>query len=164
MNAQQPLAPPQPVVEISITRLATAIFSALALMFSLGALIVASNNDGGGGKTVQAGSVKASSAALEGSAIPATATAVTLKEFSIDPKMVMVDAGGVLKVTNKGAAPHTLAIDGTELVTPELQPNATAGLKIDSLKPGNYTLFCTIPGHKAAGMTERAARDGRRGC
>jgi FtsP/CotA-like multicopper oxidase with cupredoxin domain len=67
--------------------------------------------------------------------------------------MVMVDAGGVLKVTNKGAAPHILAIKGTGLTTPELGPNATAGLKVDSLQPGNYTLVCTIAGHEAAGMT-----------
>jgi len=152
----QPAQPAQPVQEISITRLATAIFSVLALMFSLGALIMSNNGgDGGSGTatTSQAGSVKTISAVLEGSAIPATATAVTLKEFSFDPKMVMVDAGGVLKVTNKGAAPHVLAVEGTDLATPELQPNATAGLKVDSLQPGNYTLFCSIPGHKAAGMT-----------
>jgi plastocyanin len=152
MDAPQP-TPPQPVKEISITRLATAIFSALALMFSFGALIVAADNDGGGGQAIQAGSVKGGSAVLEASDIPATATAVTLKEFSFDPKMVMVDQGGVLKVTNKGAAPHTLSVEGTDLVTPELQPNATAGLSVGSLAPGNYKLSCTIPGHKAAGMT-----------
>ena len=154
MSAPQPTTTPQPVVEISITRLATAIFSALALMFSVGALIVAAdNNNSGQGKAVQAGTVKQTSAVLDGSAIPATATAVTLKEFSIDPKMVMVDQGGVLKVTNKGAAPHTLSVEGTDLVTPELQPNATAGLSLASLATGNYKLSCTIPGHKAAGMS-----------
>src|SRR5688572_9890246 len=153
MVAPQP-AHPQPVKEISITRLATAIFSALALMFSFGALIVAADDSGdGGGTGVQAGSVKGTSAVLEESAIPATSTAVSLKEFSFDPKMVMVDTGGVLKVTNAGAAPHTLAVDGTDLITPELQPNASAGLSVESLAPGNYKLSCTIPGHKAAGMT-----------
>ena len=106
MDARQTPAPNQPVVEIKLTRLATAIFSALALMFSFGALVVASDNK-----------------------------------------------GGVLKVTNKGAAPHTLSVEGTDLVTPELQPNATAGLSLASLAPGNYTMSCTIPGHKAAGMT-----------
>src|SRR5215211_7597067 len=127
MNAPQP-DNSQPVKEISIARLATAIFSALAFMLSFGALIVAADNDGdGGGKTsTQGGTVQKVSAVLEGSAIPATATPVTLKEFSFDPKMVMVDAGGVLKVTNKGAAPHVLAVEGTDLATPELQPSATA--------------------------------------
>ena len=81
MNA--PPATPQPVQEISITRLSTAIFSVLALMFSLGALIVAADNNDGG-TTSQAGSVK-TSAGLEASANPATAIAVSMKEFSFDP-------------------------------------------------------------------------------
>lgn len=122
MYAPQPPTSPQPVKEISLTRLYTAVFSCLALLFSFGALIVAADDQGGGGQAVQSGSVKASSAVLDGAAIPATATAVTLKEFAFDPKMVMVDAAGVLKVTNKGAAPHILAIEGTDLATPELQP------------------------------------------
>src|SRR5687768_8747489 len=117
MVAPQP-AHPQPVKEISITRLATTIFSALALMFSFGALIVAADDGGdGGGTGVQAGSVKATSAVLEESAIPSTATAVKLSEFKIEPQMVMVEKGGALKVTNSGAAPHTLAVEGTDLVT-----------------------------------------------
>jgi manganese oxidase len=149
MDAQHTPPPYKTVVEL--TRLSTALFSVLALLVAFGAVLIASNDSDDGGKTVQAGSVKA--AVLDAAAIPATATAVTLKEFSFDPKMVMVDAGGVLKVTNKGAAPHSLAVDGTDLVTPELQPNQTAGLKVDSLQPGNYTLSCTIAGHKAAGMT-----------
>jgi manganese oxidase len=150
MDAQHSPAPLKQVVEL--TRLSTALFSVFALLVAFGALIVASDDSDGGGKTVQAGSV-ATSAVLDAAAIPATATAVTLKEFSFDPRMVMVDTGGVLKVTNKGAAPHVLAVDGTGLATPELQPNQTAGIKLDSLQPGNYTLSCTIAGHKAAGMT-----------
>jgi len=151
MDAQQTPAPVKTVVEL--TRLSTAIFAVLALMVAFGALIVASDKSDGGGKAVLSGSVKTASAVLDPSAIPATATAVTLKEFSIDPKMVMVDQGGVVKVTNKGAAPHTLSVEGTDLVSPELQPNGIAGFSVASLAPGNYKLSCTIPGHKAAGMT-----------
>jgi FtsP/CotA-like multicopper oxidase with cupredoxin domain len=150
MDAQQSPAPLKQVVEL--TRLSTALISVLALLVAFGAVIVASNKSDDGGEAVQAGSVKTSTV-LDATAVPATATAVTLKEFSFDPKMVMVDAGGVLKVTNKGAAPHVLSVDGTDLATPELQPNQTAGLRVDSLQPGNYTLSCTIAGHKAAGMT-----------
>ena len=148
MDAQNAPVPARQVVEL--TRLSTALFSILALLVAFGALIVADRSDGGA--TTQAGAVKAG-AVLDGAAVPAAATAVALKEFAFDPKMVMVDAGGVLKVTNKGAAPHILAIKGTGLTTSELGPNATAGLKVDSLQPGNYTLVCTIAGHEAAGMT-----------
>ena len=150
MDAKNAPAPIRQVVEL--TRLSTALFSVLALLVAFGALAVASGTKDSGGKTVQAGAVKTSTV-LEGSAIPAAATAVTLKEFAFDPKMVMVDQGGVLKVINKGAAPHILSVEGTDLVTPELQPNGTVGLSVGSLAPGNYKLSCTIPGHKAAGMT-----------
>jgi uncharacterized cupredoxin-like copper-binding protein len=149
MDAPNPV-PTQPVQEISVSRLATAIFSALALMFSFGALVVAADD---GDTQSQGGSVRAASAVLEGSAIPATATAVKLTEFKIDPTMLMVEEGGALKITNAGAAPHTLAVDGTDLVTPELGSSEFAGLSVESLSPGNYQLSCTIPGHKAAGMT-----------
>jgi hypothetical protein len=139
MDAPQPPVPARPVVEISIMRLATTIFSCLALMFSFGALIVASDK-GGSGKVVQSGSVNATpaSAVLDSSAIPGGATAVTLSEFSISPKMVMVDKGGVLKVTNDGAAQHTLSVEGTDLVTPTLDPKGTAGLSLASLAPGSH--------------------------
>ncbi|HYT38932.1 MAG TPA: multicopper oxidase domain-containing protein [Acidimicrobiia bacterium] len=154
MTAPQSPVPVRPVTEISITRLATAIFSALALMFSFGALIVASGNKGSD-KVTQAGSVtaKAVSAVLDASAVPAGATAVTLSEFSINPKMVMVEKGGVLKVTNTGATQHTLAVEGTDIVTPTLDPKGMAGLSLASLAPGSYAMSCTIPGHKGAGMT-----------
>jgi FtsP/CotA-like multicopper oxidase with cupredoxin domain len=150
MDAPQPI-PAQPIKEISVTRLATAIFSALALMFSFGALIVASDHEGR--NVVQSGNVESAAAVLDAADIPPTASPVVLSEFKLDPKMVMVGKGGVLKVTNTGAAPHTLAVEGTDLVTPELNSNGVAGLSMADLSPGNYQLVCTIPGHKAAGMT-----------
>ena len=48
MDAPHPSAPAGQVTEISVARLGTAIFSVLALMFSFGALIVASNHRGSG--------------------------------------------------------------------------------------------------------------------
>jgi FtsP/CotA-like multicopper oxidase with cupredoxin domain len=59
----------------------------------------------------------------------------------------------VLKITNGGAIQHTLSVDGKDLVTPTLEPKGVAGLALKGLAPGSYTLSCTIPGHKTAGMT-----------
>jgi plastocyanin len=157
MDAQQSPAPVPAVTEVvSVARLSTAIFSIVALLFSLGALIMANNNDDGGGSSgageSQSGAVK-TSAVLAGSAIPSDAAAVQLTEFAISPKMVMVGKGGVLKITNDGAIPHTLAIEGTDLVTPTLNSKDVAGLSLTSLEPGDYKFACTIPGHQAAGMS-----------
>ncbi|HMC04666.1 MAG TPA: multicopper oxidase domain-containing protein [Actinomycetota bacterium] len=152
MDAPQP-APTKTVTEvISVARLGTAVFSVIALLFSLGALIVASDHKSGTKTTTQSGAVSGTSAVLTAANIPTSATPVGLSELKIDPAMVMVNKGGVLKVTNNGAIQHTLSIEGTDLVTPTLDPKGMAGLSLASLAPGDYKMSCTIPGHKAAGM------------
>ncbi|HEV8627035.1 MAG TPA: multicopper oxidase domain-containing protein [Acidimicrobiia bacterium] len=156
MDAPHTPPPAQPVVEVSITRLATSIFSVLALLFALGALVMASDTYSSGQKATQAGAVAPAantSSVLEGTAIPATAVAVSLTEFAINPKMVMVGKDGVIKVTNAGAIQHTLTVEGKGPETPTLDPKGVAGLSLKGLPSGSYTLSCTIPGHKAAGMT-----------
>jgi uncharacterized cupredoxin-like copper-binding protein len=62
--------------------------------------------------------------------------------------MVIVKKGGVLKVTNDGAGQHPLSVEGTDLVTPTLNPKDAPGLFLRALKPGPFTVQCTIPGHK----------------
>jgi plastocyanin len=85
-------------------------------------------------------------------AAKANGTQVTLTEFAIDPMMIDVPAGGTLSVRNGGTTAHNLQILGTDLATPDLQPGDTATLDLSGLKPGDYTVFCAIPGHRAAGM------------
>ena len=132
----------RPVAEVSIARLATTVFSAIALMLAGAALIVSSGKESSARTaTVQAG-------AVEGAGVP-----VSLTEFAITPNMVEVEAGGVLQVTNKGAAPHSLAVDGHQMATPSLEPSASARLALKDLPAGTYTLYCDVVGHRAAGMT-----------
>ena len=59
-----------------------------------------------------------------------------------------------LRVQNDGAVPHTLAIDaqGTTKVTPELAAGAATNLEVASLDAGTYKLYCTVAGHREAGM------------
>jgi uncharacterized cupredoxin-like copper-binding protein len=80
---------------------------------------------------------------------------VTLKDFSITL------AGGstvqpgtyTFVVTNQGPSDHTLTVNG-----PGVSDQATStfgkGTKnlTVTLKSGSYDLFCSVPGHKAAGM------------
>ena len=79
-------------------------------------------------------------------------TVVTLTEFKIDPAMVEVAAGGSLSVKNAGTVVHNLAIEGTDLKTADIAPGASETLDISSLKAGDYTIICAVPGHKGAGM------------
>jgi FtsP/CotA-like multicopper oxidase with cupredoxin domain len=77
---------------------------------------------------------------------------VSLSEFKIDPMMPSIPAGGSLKVTNKGSAPHNLTIEGTDLKTPDIEAGKSVSLDVSSLAVGEYTIICAIPGHEGAGM------------
>ncbi|HKY77811.1 MAG TPA: multicopper oxidase domain-containing protein, partial [Acidimicrobiia bacterium] len=125
-------------------KLGTTVFSIIAVMLALAALIVAAG-DGGSTTVTQHG-------ALASSDVPGDAVTVSLSEFTITPGTVQVEEGAVLKVVNKGGAPHTLAVEGEDIVTPELNPGESAGLDVADLGKGTYTLSCTISGHKDAGM------------
>ena len=63
-------------------------------------------------------------------------------------------------VKNVGKIPHDLAVEGPDLSgpakTPTIAPGQTAKLTV-SLGQGTYQLYCTIPGHRAAGMVAKIA-------
>jgi len=84
-----------------------------------------------------------------GGGAPATA-AVSMTEFAITPAEVA--AGGQLDVKNDGSVVHNLAVEGTDLITSDLDSGASEVLPLDGLAPGTYTVYCQIPGHRDAGM------------
>ncbi|HKI28158.1 MAG TPA: cupredoxin domain-containing protein, partial [Actinomycetota bacterium] len=92
----------------------------------------------------------------EGAASAPATVQVSLTEFAISPPMIHASAGEPLtfEVTNEGTAPHTFAIDTGEEVeaTAEIPPADSATLEISALEAGTYETFCTIAGHKEAGM------------
>ena len=86
----------------------------------------------------------------------ATTVQVSLTEFAISPPMIHAPVGEALAfdVTNEGTAPHTFAVDtgaGVE-ATPEIQPGSSATLHVVPLDAGTYDTFCTVSGHRQAGM------------
>lgn len=50
---------------------------------------------------------------------------------------------------NKSGVPHNLVIDGAGET--KVIPTGTADFKAD-FKPGSYTFYCSVPGHRQAGM------------
>jgi uncharacterized cupredoxin-like copper-binding protein len=63
-------------------------------------------------------------------------------------------------VQNAGKIQHDLAVKGPGVAgtskTPLLSPGQSAKLTV-SLSTGSYTLYCTVPGHEAAGMKAELA-------
>ncbi len=86
------------------------------------------------------------------------ATTVQLEAYDIGwtQTELTVPKGGSITMTNTGSGPHTFAIDGykdgAELVDIPVGGEPVTWQVPDDLAPGTYTFFCTIPGHRAAGM------------
>jgi uncharacterized cupredoxin-like copper-binding protein len=82
----------------------------------------------------------------------ATKVPVSETEFKITLASTNLKAGEItFEAKNDGKIPHDLAIKGTSDKTELISPGGTAELKV-TLKAGKYELFCTVPGHEAAGM------------
>jgi manganese oxidase len=94
-------------------------------------------------------------------ATPAAAGAqqsdVTLKELSISPATIQLQPRmpAVLHVRNTGQALHSLVVDvgGRTLTTPLVGPGNGAELRLPALAAGSYKAWCSVPGHRDAGMT-----------
>ncbi len=90
-----------------------------------------------------------STSTTAGGAAPVT---VMLSEFKIDPGAITAANGAGLDVMNMGTMQHNLAVQGTKLATPMIDPGKTVHLDLSSLAPGDYTVLCQVPGHADAGM------------
>lgn len=114
----------------------------LAVMCFLGTLVAVGigwNNSGeaGGGGAVASGGSKT----IE----------VTLGDLFIKPASIEVAPGTevTFNVTNTGAMPHDFQIegkDGTEMLDPGKKATFTKVI------PASTSAWCTVPGHKEAGM------------
>ncbi len=105
---------------------------------------------GPGGSSGEAPSEAAAPAHVE-------VTAEDTQAFRFVLSRPSVPAGKViLEFVNHGQDEHNLhAVEGVEGAEagslPNTAPNAHPSLTL-TLKPGHYTLFCSLPGHEAAGM------------
>jgi manganese oxidase len=94
-----------------------------------------------------------------GSASGATATApasvdVILTEFRFSPLMITLPVGGgTINISNTGSAVHTLSVPELGLASGDINPGATAQMKVGAVGEGMYTVLCEIAGHAANGMT-----------
>ena len=165
---------------MSLVQGLTGIFSVVALILGISALVVAfiangkSNNGnsvtraaapvaatGGGTGAMPGGMANGGTAAQPG------LVRVTLGDMWVRPNVTSVPAGKVTFVaSNMGHLPHELMVERTPLkmegpgkpvesaaqaMMDDMQPGQS-GKMVVRLKPGNYQLFCNVPGHYAAGQ------------
>jgi len=67
---------------------------------------------------------------------------------------VRVPAGGTVNLVleNQGSLPHDITIPALGFSLPAA-PGATASAALSATRPGTYEFFCSVPGHREAGMT-----------
>lgn len=75
-------------------------------------------------------------------------------EYSFEPSSITVSAGERVKIIfrNEGRAPHNLIVEGLEVGTKTVGSGQTDILEFTAPISGTYTIFCSVPGHRAAGM------------
>lgn len=77
---------------------------------------------------------------------------VRASSFSFDPKVISVEAGEdiAIALTSRDGL-HDFTIDGLDAhVAADAGKTATGGFRAD--KPGRYTFYCSVDGHREAGM------------
>jgi len=127
------LPPAEPHRDVTTLPLIFGTVAVMGLAFVMGVVaLVAADDDEG-------------SAASTGDAVM-----VSESEFAIDHATVPV--GGSLHVMNDGSVVHNLAVEDTDVATADLAAGDSETLPLTGLDAGSYTMFCTIPGHREAGM------------
>jgi len=117
----------------------TAVGVVIALVLGFTAVIMASGDDAEVAAGARAGGVETFD--------------VTLTEFAVDPPSIEVPAGTevIVNVTNDGTMPHDLKFNG-ETGTEMLDPGATVeGVSLGVMHEAG-SAWCTVPGHRDAGM------------
>ena len=126
--------------------------------------LVACGGDDDNGTTTQTSNGAANGAATGGATGGGQATAGETINLEADPDgqlayttdTLSAKAGNItIAFDNPASITHDVAVDdagGNELGKSDLIAQDTTTLVLENVKPGSYTFYCTVPGHKEAGM------------
>ena len=78
---------------------------------------------------------------------------VALTEFALTPSTITVPLGGSIEISNSGTMDHNVAVVDTAVKSTDLAAGGSEVVDLSALEPGQYEIFCAIPGHKDSGMT-----------
>jgi hypothetical protein len=99
--------------------------------------------------TALVGVLRRPGAAASGSAETILAN-IELSDFAITGDLAVPQGPLTLQVTNRGATFHNLGVG--EQRTEDLASGSSERLELGALEAGTYEIFCSIPGHREAGM------------
>ncbi len=99
----------------------------------------------------------AATSASESAEPAGDAIEVSVLDFMLEPSSVEVTGSTVtFNVTNDGPTPHNFTVRDAGgdvlLATEDLSVDGTETIS-GELEPGEYTIFCSLPGHESLGMT-----------
>jgi len=103
------------------------------------------------------GSMHGSAQSRENAPAPSPAARevrVVARDFSFSPSEVNVAAGETVNLTlaNEGGLPHDITISAFGFRLPA-GPGATESAALTPARPGTYEFYCSVPGHREAGMS-----------
>lgn len=106
-------------------------------------------------KSTPGASPEASPSASPGASPAAGGTEVEIHtvDIAFDPKELTIpaDTDVKVKVTNKGVLQHDFHVDKLNITSKLLNGGESDTVTINA-KAGEYDFWCTVPGHKEAGM------------
>lgn len=128
------------------------VVSALSL---LGAGAACGGGGGGDDNGGNAAAQKVSDVKNDGGASGAGGSAITVtaKEFGFEAKEIKLTAGKATAIVlkNGGAVEHDITIDAPTFKISAL-PTKTGQADLTIPAAGSYTFYCSVPGHRVAGM------------
>jgi plastocyanin len=75
-------------------------------------------------------------------------------ELAFVPNTLSAPAGRIMiRMTNPSQLQHSVALAVTGIPAGPVVGNGGVSEVVASLSPGTYTFYCTVPGHREAGMT-----------
>ena len=79
---------------------------------------------------------------------------VSGSEFAFLPSTIKVEAGQQVKINfqNEGSVNHNLVIEGLGVSSRTIGGDNSDIVEFIASTSGVYTIFCSVPGHRAAGM------------
>jgi plastocyanin len=90
----------------------------------------------------------------QGAAAAPVTINVEMFDVQFDKKEIRVPANTeiTINLVNTGVAVHNFNIDELQAVSGDYQPAQTGTLVFNSGAPGEYVFYCSVPGHRDAGM------------